>query len=223
MHPPERPSASPPPARPRKERNAALTRERLLDAGLREFARVGFAGARLREIADLASVQPALIHHYFVDKQGLYRAVLDRGLAETSEISWNVLSRARTMTELITGFVSALVDFFAESPGFIAILRHESLLASSVMVDALRERSAPILEAVLAAIRARQDAGEVRRDVDARELLLAAFSMIAHPFADAPIVEALLPGAAAAGPAALEVRKQALAALILGMMRPTPA
>jgi 3-isopropylmalate dehydrogenase len=122
--------------------------------------------------------------------------VLDRGLVETSEVSWSVLASARTMPELIAGFVSTLVDFFAGSPSFIAILRHESLLGSSVMVDALRERTTPILDAVLAAVRARQDAGDVRRDVAARELILASFSMIAHPFADAPIVEALLPGVA---------------------------
>src|SRR4051794_30056411 len=62
---------------PRRERNAAATQKRLLDAAESEFAARGFAGARLREIADTAGVQPALIHHYFVDKQGLYRAVLD--------------------------------------------------------------------------------------------------------------------------------------------------
>jgi hypothetical protein len=104
-------------------------------------------------------------------------------------VSWSVLASARTMPELIAGFVSTLVDFFAGSPSFIAILRHESLLGSSVMVDALRERTTPILDAVLAAVRARQDAGDVRRDVAARELILASFSMIAHPFADAPIVQ----------------------------------
>ena len=222
MPPLDRPLAAVAEPKPRRERNAALTRERLLDAGLREFARVGFAGARLREIADAAGVQPALIHHYFTDKHGLYRAVLDRGLVETSEVSWSVLASARTMPELIAGFVSTLVDFFAGSPSFIAILRHESLLGSSVMVDALRERTTPILDAVLAAVRARQDAGEVRRDVAARELILASFSMIAHPFADAPIVEALLPGVAITDAAALAARKHALSTLILAMLRPAP-
>ena len=61
-------------------RTAEATRRRILDAAEQEFAARGFAGARLREIAGAARVQPALIHHYFADKSGLYEAVLDRGL-----------------------------------------------------------------------------------------------------------------------------------------------
>src|SRR4051812_45471354 len=71
-------SLAPPGTGARRERNAAATRQRILDSGEHEFAARGFAGARLREIAETAGVQPALIHHYFTDKQGLYRAVLDR-------------------------------------------------------------------------------------------------------------------------------------------------
>src|SRR5580692_7678827 len=52
------------PSEPSARRNASVTKQRLLDAGEREFAARGFAGARLREIAETAGVQPALIHHY---------------------------------------------------------------------------------------------------------------------------------------------------------------
>ena len=44
----------------KRERNAAATRARILDAGEREFAARGFAGARLREIAETAGVQPVM-------------------------------------------------------------------------------------------------------------------------------------------------------------------
>jgi hypothetical protein len=53
-----RPEPSFPRDAPRRERNAALTRERLLDAAEREFAQRGFAGARLRTSPTSAGVQP---------------------------------------------------------------------------------------------------------------------------------------------------------------------
>src|SRR4051812_503240 len=120
---------SPPeaPADPRRERNAAATRQRLLDAAEREFAARGFAGARLREIADGAGVQPALIHHYFADKQGLYRAVLDRAYLPTSTESWNILETRRDLEGLLTGLIDVLLRFYAAHQNLLHILRHEAL------------------------------------------------------------------------------------------------
>ena len=67
-------AAGPPSAR--RERNADATKARLLAAAESEFAAKGFDGARLGNIAKAAGVQQALIHHYFADKEGLYREVL---------------------------------------------------------------------------------------------------------------------------------------------------
>src|SRR5882672_10936080 len=58
---------------PRRERNAAETRQRILRSAEVEFAKKGYDGARLGQIARTAEVQQALIHHYFQDKEGLYR------------------------------------------------------------------------------------------------------------------------------------------------------
>ncbi len=204
----------------RRERNAAATRERLLDAAESEFARSGFAGARLREIADAAGVQSALIHHYFVDKDGLYRAVLDRGLLQSSVDSWNVLANARTIPELVEGFVTTMVDFYAAHPNFLAILRHESAAGTSVLVGVVRDRTAPVVLALTKAIEEHQRAGEIRADVDATEILLAGLSMIVHPFADHPMIEALLPAALLHGPADIERRKRSIKALMLAAIAP---
>src|SRR6202789_3913652 len=132
----------------KRERNAAATRARILDAGEREFAARGFAGARLREIAETAGVQPALIHHYFTDKHGLYRAVLDRALLPTSTESWTLLSRVRELPGLVAGFIELLLRFYAAHHNLLAILRHEALSGSPVLEELARERMLPIIEAV---------------------------------------------------------------------------
>jgi AcrR family transcriptional regulator len=53
---------------------AADSRARLLSAALRLFAENGFAKTSIRQIAEAASVNTALISYYFGDKEGLYRA-----------------------------------------------------------------------------------------------------------------------------------------------------
>jgi AcrR family transcriptional regulator len=86
------PAPRPIPA-PRKERNALETKRRILEAAQSEFAAKGFDGARLGTIARAASVQQALIHHYFGDKEGLHGEVVRGGLAAMAEGVWELLSR----------------------------------------------------------------------------------------------------------------------------------
>jgi AcrR family transcriptional regulator len=55
------------------------TREQILGAALELFATNGYAGTTMRAIAKLAEVDPALIHHFFRNKEGLFQdAVTDR-------------------------------------------------------------------------------------------------------------------------------------------------
>ncbi|WP_328859516.1 TetR/AcrR family transcriptional regulator [Streptomyces sp. NBC_00306] len=49
------------------------TRALILTAALELFAAKGYAGATLRGIAERADVDPALIHHFFDNKGGLFR------------------------------------------------------------------------------------------------------------------------------------------------------
>ncbi|ROO88134.1 TetR family transcriptional regulator [Actinocorallia herbida] len=56
----------------RRRRDKAATRAALLDAARRRFARHGFEGTGLREIAGDVGVDPALIPRYFGTKQALY-------------------------------------------------------------------------------------------------------------------------------------------------------
>jgi AcrR family transcriptional regulator len=59
-------------------RDAAATRQRLLDAATEEFAASGIAGARVDRIASVARSNKAQIYHYFGSKNGLFDAVFDR-------------------------------------------------------------------------------------------------------------------------------------------------
>jgi AcrR family transcriptional regulator len=54
------------------------TSERILDAAEELFARHGIYGVTMREIADLADVDTALLHYYFESKRGVFDAVFTR-------------------------------------------------------------------------------------------------------------------------------------------------
>ena len=53
------------------------TRETILAAARQAFGERGFDRASIRAIATSAGVDPALVHHYFGTKEGLFRATID--------------------------------------------------------------------------------------------------------------------------------------------------
>jgi TetR/AcrR family transcriptional regulator len=63
------------PAPQERQRDPERTRKLILDAASTEFSLHGYAGARVRAIADRAGVNEQLISYYFDGKEGLYQAL----------------------------------------------------------------------------------------------------------------------------------------------------
>lgn len=211
------------PRKEKKERNALETKKRILSAAEREFAAKGFDGARLGSIARTADVQQALIHHYFGDKEGLHEAVVRQGLAAMTEGVWELLSRmdappaksakkgagtagakvarsAKSMKEgqsalrsLAEAFVDLLLRFFAENGSFLAILQHEARRDPGSAGKIVADNVGPIFEGIVARLDAMRARGDVKKDVDARHLVLSCVAMVAFPFQQEPFVTAIWP------------------------------
>ncbi len=182
----------------RKPRDAAATRRRLLEAAEDEFAAHGFQGARMRHIAAAAGVQPGLIHHHFVDKQGLYRAMLERALGETSHESWQILGREPSLEALIDSFVTMLMRFNQRHQNLATILRFEAnsgSAAGQLTVEVVRAQAGPVVEAVKGFVALRQKMGELRPEIDATDLVLTALGLCSYPFSDRSFIASCLPDA----------------------------
>ncbi len=194
----------------KKERNAAETKRRILEAAASEFAAKGFDGARLGTIARAADVQQALIHHYFVDKETLHAEVVRGGLDAMTEAAWQLLAQMdmpiadrkgkkrrgpNELRALAEAFVDLILGFFATNESFLSILRHEARRDHSrgAATKIVADHVAPVFDAVVARLDEMRARGEVRRDVDARHLVLSCVAMIAFPFQEEPFVAAIWP------------------------------
>jgi AcrR family transcriptional regulator len=65
-------------ARPGRPEGTGRTRERILDVAERLFAKNGYAGTSLRDIAVLAGFTTALVNYYFVSKEKLFTEIFLR-------------------------------------------------------------------------------------------------------------------------------------------------
>lgn len=103
------------------------TRERILDAAERLFARRGFHGVSIRDITGEAGVDVALANYHFGSKQGLLESVFSRRaedlnaerLARLDALLGTNRRRAPTLEEIIDAFTHPLLDRSSRgSPGW---------------------------------------------------------------------------------------------------------
>jgi TetR/AcrR family transcriptional regulator, regulator of cefoperazone and chloramphenicol sensitivity len=76
--------------------DAAATRAKLLDAGIRIFASMGYEQASVREIAKMAGVNVAMVSYHFQGKAGLYSAVIQRIVELGEDATHGMLYSFRT-------------------------------------------------------------------------------------------------------------------------------
>ena len=144
----------------------------LLDAAAEEFARLGFAGARMQAIVDRAGISERMIYHHFGSKLGLYRAVLAHqfrapelpGPADTGHSKDDFATTLR-------GFVGALI----ERPLFVDLALHEAM---NGWENAPRASLADIPGAIRSTFEAAQRAGTVREDCRFETVYLAAVGAV---------------------------------------------
>src|SRR5882762_3962727 len=101
-------------------RDPEKTKKRILEAALAEFAAKGFAGARVDSIARDASINKRMLYHYFGDKEGLFRQVLRRKMAERQ--AWGEATPDDPRESLPYRFDLAFKD-----PEWIRLLEWEAL------------------------------------------------------------------------------------------------
>ena len=156
--------------RPRLKPGTPETAARLLAAGEREFARAGFHGARLEDIAARAGIRrPSLLHH-FPTKRALYRAVV----RETFESLGKALSIAMAapgdFPERIQGVTQAFSDFLERRPAVAALILREFLDGGGPDKSVLLGEAKPVLDRVEAYLAAA--ARELRPGLPVRAAVL---------------------------------------------------
>jgi AcrR family transcriptional regulator len=92
------------------------SREKILDVAEALFARRGYAGVGMREVAGAADLGKSSLFHHFRSKATLYLVVLARVLDRIAERVDPVLAAPGDALERLDATVDALVDALAEHP-----------------------------------------------------------------------------------------------------------
>jgi AcrR family transcriptional regulator len=179
------------PARPLRA-DAVRNRARVLEVAYETFAAEGL-GVPIDEIARRAGVGAGTIYRHFPTKEDLFRAVIGDRIEGIVEDGRAVLASGDPGEALFT-FLRAVVLWSATDRGLAEALAGVGIKIEDAVPD-LEEAFLGLLGELL---RAAQEAGTVRRDVDVRDvktILVGAQAMQSYkPDAAARLVEVVLDG-----------------------------
>ena len=156
-------------------RNPQLTQQRILEAALQEFAAKGFAGARVDVIARRARINKRMLYHYFGDKEGLFREVLRRKIAERS--AW-LASAPEDLSERLP----AWFQLACRDREWVQLLEWEALhWGDKKVID--EEMRVEIVNRAVDRVREQQAKGLIDPNLDPGQFLLSMMALSAYPFA----------------------------------------
>jgi AcrR family transcriptional regulator len=156
----------------RRRRLTGAQRQRsILYAAAEVFARRGYDGARIEEIADEAKVSKALIYEHFKGKRELYGHIRTKGATESMQ-RWLEAAEAADGADsktLLAAALGAFFDFVAEQPLVWRVVEQEVSDPDLVAMDqTVQHRSELAIAALLAAD---EDMAALGLDADRVELL----------------------------------------------------
>ena len=158
-----------------QRRDPVATRKKLLTAAREEFARHGFAGARVDEIAERAGVNKQLVYHYFGDKDALYLAVLEWVYADIREQERQLNLEGLPPGKAIRKLIEASFDYLATNPDFIVLLNDENRggarhVRGSTRLEAMHS---PLVKSVSHILHEGVRAGMFRKGIDPIQLYIS--------------------------------------------------
>lgn len=177
---------------PDRRRDAARSRESILDAAERLFAARGYEATSLQDVGTAAGVSRGTPSYFFRSKAELYRAVLERTFGQVRSAVKSGRERALKSGEpadvVLAGAVGEYFDFISGHPHFVRLLEWEALQGGGQLGE-LAPHLGAIHEAV-AAIADELGLGAADRG-EAEQLVLSILSLCWFPLIHA---RTLLPG-----------------------------
>jgi TetR/AcrR family fatty acid metabolism transcriptional regulator len=150
---------------PRTTRSAQ-TRERIIAAATEVFARSGFHGARVADIAEQAGIAYGLVYHYFHNKDDILAAIFTERWAQYVSYLNEVGGMELGFREQMRRLVHFWVEVYRREPDLMTVMINEVTRSYEFLESHDIATVMVAFEAIEAMIRTARQRGEVAADVN---------------------------------------------------------
>lgn len=163
---------------------------RILDVAEAMFSESGYAATSIRQIAEQAGVNPALIHYYFENKHKLLNQVMERVLEPLAQ----AIATMDAEQHASPGQIASLLFSMASShPNIPRLMIREVMLPGGEMQSYFIKNLAPHLGGALPTLLEKEKAaGRLRKDADPAISAVMIMAVCVFPFIARTLAEPVL-------------------------------
>ncbi|MEO8938746.1 MAG: TetR family transcriptional regulator [Burkholderiaceae bacterium] len=157
-----------------RERSAQATRDSILRAAIKVFAKHGFDGGSVEKISKAAKSVDRMIYYYFGNKEGLFVAVLEEIYRRFNVAEAALQLDADEPVASLEATIRFVVRYYRDHPEFVSLLNSENLHRGRHIGKSMRARefSSPAVGTTARVLQSGIDKGLFRSEVSARDLYL---------------------------------------------------
>lgn len=148
-------------------------REHILEAAIRVFARRGYHGARVSDIAAEAGIAYGLVYHYFKNKEEILRTIFEERWNAFLHVVEKVAEGPEPAVRKLHALAGLVLYANRRRPDWVKVLVFEIQRSSRFSEPEQIRAVGRLFQSVAGVVRAGQEAGELRADIDAELATLA--------------------------------------------------
>lgn len=149
------------------EQIRAQRREDILHAATPVFARKGFAGTRIADLAEASGMSQGLLYRYFASKDEVFAAIVAETVRFSVALAQQAYERPGTPWGRLYWFVAAFLPPQYECPEYALVISHA--LTSEAVPQGVREQALQQLSAFSELIRDLIIAGQAEGEIVLRD------------------------------------------------------
>jgi TetR/AcrR family transcriptional regulator len=168
-----------------------IVRAKIMAAAERLFAERGFAGTSTRDIAATAGVTSAMLHYYFGNKAGLYRAILETAVETVRSFIAEAAESSAPADKRLTRFIEVESTYLLSHRNLVRILMREMLSGGKEIVKIFQKHRVTNYSMLRQVIADGVQRNEFRQiDIDLAPVSLMGMIAIFHLFQ--PVISAII-------------------------------
>lgn len=145
------------------------SREKLVKAAKNLFARKGYDGTTVKELADEAGVNVSLVSYYFGGKEGLYRTCLHEAGLNRLQMAEKILVGPTSLEDMkvrLRLYLEDIFNFHLEETEVTAILQRECGFDNPISRDVFSKTFLKVYDQLVQFFARAQKAGILRQNCD---------------------------------------------------------
>ncbi len=158
-----------------RERAAQATRDSILHAAIKVFARDGYDGGRIEQISKAARSYDRMIYYYFGSKEGLFIEVLEEIYRRFNEAEARLELDLADPVAALKSVIHFVWTYYQAHPEFITLLNTENLHRAMHLKQSAKVRTmhSPFVATVAEVLERGRKAGVFRAGVDPVQLYIS--------------------------------------------------